>query len=367
MSGDVDRVHSLQTRLASCAIRLAELIAAPALDRDIPAIEAEWDQIERLNAPLSTVYRKLRKSLHDQGKNIQNRALQDEVKSLNRTLRLWDEIGQIVARHMSPPEAELALEATPHPQDALITHIHAALHILANPNEQDEFARNQDCFADIAMDIQSFEHMMSAAYRLLLVQGRAETARFLDIGCGGGTKVFAAARHFPHCDGLEYDPGYARAGQRTLDLILPRRGRVIQGDAAQFDRYGDYDVIYFYRPINNHDLLLEMQTRMVAQARPGTIILAPYNRELEPKKPYPCAQIKGPIFVTGVTQEEADRWHANARRTDTAPIRRPRDLRYDPGLWAPVMNAASLNGVERLNRKLLPEEKTYQVFSAAVT
>lgn len=367
MSPDLERAEALQARLAAHARQVAELIAVPALERDIDAVAAEWDAIERLKAPLGTVYRKLRKTLHQTGKGLQTRALDSEIKAIGHVLRLWEEIGRIVAKHIAAPEAPLALDLDPKPHDALIRHIHDALHILANPNEQDPDAREQNCFADIAMDIQSFEQMMAACRRLLLVQGRVHSARFLDIGCGGGTKVFAAARHFARCDGLEYDPGYARAGQRTLSLIMPGQGEVFEGDALTFENYGDYDVIYFYRPINDHDLLEQMQARVVEQARPGTLIVAPYNRELEPREPYPGAQITGPIFATGIGPAQAEHWHANARRTDIRPIRRPDDLRFDPGPWRVVLEAASYNGATRLARKLLPEDRPYRVFTAAVT
>ena len=367
MNAKLVKAQALLDRLADDVCVMAQLLAEPALSRDAAALSVQWQSIMQFHAPLSSAYRKLRKVTRSTAKSAESRAAQDQVKALHWTLRLWDEMGHIVEQHMDAPAQQITLQQTNHPQDALITYLYAALHILANPNEQHEEARENDCFADIAMDIQKFEQLVTAAYRLLSVQGRTRTARFLDVGCGGATKVLAAARWFDACDGLEYDPGYAKAGQRTLDLLMPGRGQVFEVDALTFDNYGAYDVIYYYRPIANLDLLFEMQTRIVEQAKPGTIILAPYNRFLDPRPPFPCAQIKGPIFVTGVTQEEADIWHANAERTAVAPILRSDDLRKDPGVWRPILEAASYNGSQTVDPKLLPEEKAYQVFSAAET
>lgn len=367
MSPDLGKARALQQDLADMTTDLAQLISVPALSRDTDAIRGLWDDICRCRAPLNALYRKLRKIARDMGKSIESRALHDEVRALNRCLQLWTEIGHMVAHHIEMPETAFDLDFVAAPHDPLISYLYSALHTLANPNQQHESAVDHDCFADIPMDIQRFEMLIFAAYRLLLVQGRADTARFLDVGCGGATKVFAATRVFPKCDGLEYDPGYAEAGERCLQLIAPEAGCVMQSDALAFEDYANYDVIYFYRPISDDEMLSEMQARIVEQARPGTVILAPYTHWLDPRDDFPAAQIKGPIYVTGVTQQEADVWHANARRTAPDLIRRARHLRYDPGFWTPLLAAASYNGATQLDAKLLPSEVRYDGFKAAVT
>lgn len=342
---DLAKSHALQAELLSLTEKFAALIRVPADARDAQAVRALRSDINRCQAPLSSVYRRLRKSTRDLPKSDIQRDTLEEVRNLNRCLRLWSRMDDLMERHIDPVPTELEMYYVATPTDAILTHLHNALHILANPNPQDPDAVDHNCFADIPMDIQRFELLLCAAYRLLLVNGRADTARFLDVGCGGGTKVLAASRVFHKCDGLEYDQGYAKAGQRTLELTAPETGRVMHGDALTFESYADYDVIYFYRPIADDDLLSQMQDRIIAQARPGTILLAPYTKFLDPRTDFPCAKITGPVFVTGMTQDEADLWHENAQRTDTGLITRTRHIRFDPGFWSPVLEAASFNGI----------------------
>ncbi|MEP4196384.1 MAG: hypothetical protein ABJL99_12195 [Aliishimia sp.] len=344
-SRDLAKARALQADLLQLTTKLGKLIAAPASQRDTDAATVLWNDIKRLHAPLNSIYRRLRKSTRDSDKSDAQREAQSEVRNLNRCLRIWDQMDDMIWRHITPEASELQMHRTHTKADETLSFLHAALHLLANPNSQDQDAVDHNCFADIPMGIQLFDLLLSAAYRLLLVQGRADKARFLDVGCGGGTKVLAASRVFPKCDGLEYDQGYAEAGKRTLQLTAPETGQVIHGDALTFDAYADYDVIYFYRPISDDDLLSQMQNRIIEQARLGTIILAPYTKFLEPRKDFPCARITGPVFVTGMSQEDADLWHQNAEHTDTDLIRRKRHMRFDPEFWTPIVEAASYNGV----------------------
>ena len=196
MSTDLGKALALQASLARMTGELASLISVPALERDRDAIEVAWLEISRQRAPLNALYRKLRKTARDMGRDSGARAMSDMVKTLNRCLRHWDEMDALVAHHMDPPEAILELDYVAQPQDPLLTHLYMALHTLANPNQQHDTSSANNYFADIPMEIQRFELLLNAAYRLLLVQGRADAARFLDVGCGGATKGIAAARVF---------------------------------------------------------------------------------------------------------------------------------------------------------------------------
>ncbi len=344
LEADLTKSRDLQDDLSVLIAPVAEKLSVPYTSRDRHGLLREWQQVGRLRAPLNSVYRRLRKQGRDIDRTDGQRDIQNEIKSLNRCLRMWDKMDSLVRRHIDAEPHPLEMYFVPTPRDSTLAFLYTALHTLANPNPQHASSENRNYFADIPMEIQLFDLLLSAAYRLLLVKGRADTARFMDVGCGGATKVLAASRIFPKCDGLEFDPGYAKAGANTLWLTAPETGRVIRGDALKFENYADYDIIYFYRPIADDDLLREMELRIVEQSRKETIILAPYTKFLDPRADFPCAKIAGPVFVTGVTQDEADEWHENARHTDTEIIQRTRHMRFGPGFWSPILEAASFNG-----------------------
>jgi SAM-dependent methyltransferase len=105
-----------------------------------------------------------------------------------------------------------------------------------------------------------------------------KSGRFLDVGCGVGEKVFLAHvfGQFSRCDGLEYDAKTFSVAEFLLDRIQPRDHypiKLMQGDALTFDDYGDYDVVYMYRPMRDHSLMRKLIRRVAAQIKPGAIML----------------------------------------------------------------------------------------------
>jgi protein-L-isoaspartate O-methyltransferase len=262
-----------------------------------------------------------------------------------RRSREWDEMERIVQRHLDPQRKPLLPTSEVTGRDVLLTQLYSALHRLANPTAQDPIAEDHGCFADIAFPILSFDLLMSASYRVSLALNPRRAPRFLDVGCGGGTKVFAATRIFSQADGLEFDPGYADAARRTLQIIGASSSEIFHTDAATFDSYSDYDVIYFYRPMQSDALMEAMEERIIEKARPGTILVAPYDAKPGARDGVNCAQIEGPIFVTGIEQADADQLRYDAEATGTEILSRSADRSFDVGYWAPILDAASFNGV----------------------
>lgn len=88
---------------------------------------------------------------------------------------------------------------------------------------------------------------------------------FLDVGSGIGEKPFIAyaCGQFAKCDGLEYDIRTLAVSQFLLNQLQTDYRYPIHyeaGDAPQFDRYGEYDVIYMFRPMR--DLFLKIGAEM---------------------------------------------------------------------------------------------------------
>ena len=78
---------------------------------------------------------------------------------------------------------------------------------------------------------------------------RFRNLSFFDCGCGIGN-IMLLARYiegFEEVHGIEYDPATYEVAQK---LMFSYNSNVIQGDLAEFDGYGNYDVLYYYTPIS---------------------------------------------------------------------------------------------------------------------
>ena len=279
--------------------------------------------------------------------------LSTRVNLLRIALNRWHLIRDVVAAQAKPRREKLAhaLERVPPTLrtqvdrgDALLD----TLHRLLNPAAQDSAAEAHGCFRDIALSGSRFMEAMHAAYRLRLAM-RAGPTRFLDIGCGGGLKILSAAQFFDVCHGIEYDPGYAEAGARLMRTVEPpehvRSGdlRVFEGDALAFEDYGAYDVLYFYRPIRLEEGMEALERRILDQARPGAILVAPYNGFGMRRGPPDCVHVAGPVFLAGMAQRKAARLRRLAELTGPA-VRPPKDPL--PGVWEPILAASRANGFD---------------------
>ena len=350
MQAEYDEAMALQDRLLGQCEALAEAIAIPASRRDSAAILETWAEINRLRRRMNSAHRRLRthvrkiKAEAERADPAAMRELDSAVKLLGKRLRMWDSMETLVERHVAPEHTDLVPALAETEADALLVHLHRGFHLLANPRDQSQTASDAGCFADIPMRVRNFDLLLCAAYRVLMVLGRSRNARFIDVGCGGATTVFMAERYFTHCDGLEYDADYASAGQRTLSVISNRGGTVYQGDGRTFDYYCSYDVIYFYRPLRNEKMLEEMENHIIKTARPGTILLAPYDFTLSARPGFNCAMLEEPVFITGMTQAEADELRNEACRTGHGILRRSSNFQFDTGFWTPILDAASFNG-----------------------
>lgn len=249
-----------------------------------------------------------------------------------------------------PPQAKLA--QTTYTQMGASDDVFHWLHAMLNPSEQSDAARDHACFPDIALSNSEFHEHLHAAYRVILAQRRDEPVRFLDVGCGGGLKVLTAFRYFPETHGFDFDPAYVDAAN---DLLAKDDGlsyRVFEHDALTFEGYGDYDVIYFYRPISEESLLIEMEQAIAAQARPGTVLVAPYVSFPARHEALGCGHIGGAVYVAGMSQKQANSLRIKAERMgpyivkpDNAPL---------SSVWDPLLDASRSNGFDIPDRYKKP-------------
>lgn len=104
--------------------------------------------------------------------------------------------------------------------------------------------------------------------------------KFVDVGCGIGSKLALAQAFGFVTYGVEIDPELAKIARR---ICYGGSMNIIEGDALEQD-YGEYDVVYFYRPFAEEKLEKRLEQRIVTTAKPGAIILA--NLKCDGMKPW---------------------------------------------------------------------------------
>jgi SAM-dependent methyltransferase len=218
------------------------------------------------------------------------------------------------------------------------------LHAVLNSEQQTEDAYESGCFADIALPNSVFHKHLHAAYRVLLAKGQTDRMRFLDVGCGGGLKVLSALRYFKEADGLDFQQSYVDSACHLLDRAKAKAARAFQADALTFEGYGDYEIIYFYRPIRDNAKIIEMERRIVDLAKPGTLLIAPYCGFAERSKELKCGRVAGQVYMAKTSQRQADQWRRRAEQTGVA-VAYAEEKRV-PTIWTPLLEASRQSGYD---------------------
>lgn len=208
-----------------------------------------------------------------------------------------------------------------------------------------QVGRNAGAFPDTPLPPSQFLTHLHAAWRVLAAQGRAEEARFLDVGCGTGGKVLIAATLFAGADGIEIDPDHAEAAGRLLDPGRIPNARSIHVDAMRFGSYGAYDVVYLYHPINRIEAMAALEAWIARAVRPGTIFIAPYQDFFPRVAEFGLRRVAGPVGVAGLDAEAAGRLAEDATRIGVElPGPRGFGPHSEDGILAPLVYALRLNG-----------------------
>lgn len=185
-----------------------------------------------------------------------------------------------IGRMLERPREPLFPEPSPTDSAArrreVLARGFALLETAASGNLQADHMKDYG-FPFIPLDAEHFVGALQAVWRLLVVLGREQSARYLEVGCGAGAKLFIAREFFAHVEGIELDPGYVERAE-ALGNTPQSDWKVEAADALTFPRYGEFDAIYSYVPIRDPELHNEMERRLLAQAKPGAVILAPMLR-----------------------------------------------------------------------------------------
>jgi len=347
--------EQIEAKLLAHAEDIAAILRRPKPDRDVAEANLSMMKMNGLRPQLRRLLREYEKVLARKDAsfapktNLADGRIDRYFRGVRFRLRQWRMFEQLVEDQIlreggelfpAPPEDDIYFRRISEALSAMET----ALHRLANPNAQSDAARENGYFPDIPLPSDQFIENIHAAYRVCLALGKARPLRFLDVGAGGGTKLTLARLYFDLADGLEYDPGYVAAAERMFEICQAARCRVIEGDGLTFEDYSAYDVIYFYRPIQDTPLLHQLEERIVQQARPGTVLVAPYDPFVARAEELGVPHIARRVYVTGLSEAQADdlRERAEAIGLDVAPpglVTEPR-----VGFWGPVAEVSLANG-----------------------
>lgn len=227
-------------------------------------------------------------------------------------------------------------------QERLNADLLTAMTYALTPAPQTADAVDLGCFPDIPLHAARFMRNIHLAHRMLLARKHAGPARFIDIGCGGGLRVAQAAQIFAVADGLDYDAGYVAAASQAFAALRSTRCRAFLADGMTFDGYAGYDVLYFFEPMYQPELLV-MEARMVGQSRAGVIVIAPGHHFEFRAAGLGLTRIHDAVYV-----KDTDTAALVAETRRMGPHVASPDHRLPPvaGWVAPLWRACLLNGID---------------------
>lgn len=273
-------------------------------------------------------------------------ALRARIATLRGHLALWPSVEQLIYRQA--PSSPIPLERPSTPETALadaqmglMEDLIADLGPMLEAPSQSAEAHGHGCFGDIALPHGRFTSDIHIAYRLRLAMAPDAPTQFLDIGCGSGMKVLAAARVFEMAHGLEFDAGFAAAAERAFARARRSNLRVTQGDALVFEDYARYDVLYFFQPMREPERLAMLEDRIAASVRPGTVLIAPYRQFNLRHEALGCTQVAGSVYLAGLGLDAAERAIEHALHIGPYVAQR-QNVRLGP--WSEIVAASHKNG-----------------------
>ncbi len=272
--------------------------------------------------------------------------LNAEVFKTRSWINQWNNIETLVRQQIPPKRRELYRQPG-NTEDVTLSQLRAYDEVflefqrILNTYEQDKKAQDYGCFSDISTPNSVFIEHALAAHRLFLAQRRRGPTRFIDVGCGGGTKVATASQFFDYCVGLEFDPGYAAAARDLLGKPNFRNCSVTEGDALEFVDYDSFDVIFFYRPMRYIEPLKKLENKIVKDARPGAILVAPYEQFIHRYEELGCARVAHHLYLAKTSQTDAD---TLLREAEMTGVYYKRNIPLVPGGWQAIVEASLAKG-----------------------
>lgn len=98
--------------------------------------------------------------------------------------------------------------------------------------------------------------------------GGIENKKFLDVGSGVGVICGIAKLHGMHSEGIEINPIYVELSKNLFPSV-----KIHQMNIENFQNFSDYDVIFYYLPYNNEELMNALRARIESQMKVGAYII----------------------------------------------------------------------------------------------
>lgn len=124
----------------------------------------------------------------------------------------------------------------------------------------------------VAMDTrQVYAQLCFVRDYLVLAEEPGDSPRptLLDIGCGIGNILLFAEQLGFEVYGIEKDPYPCSIAQRLFG-----EEKVGQHDIWSFERYGDFDVLYYFRPFSDREPQRRFEAMIEKRLRPGGLLIA---------------------------------------------------------------------------------------------
>lgn len=329
---------------------ISTILSEPPSDERSARLRAIWPKMAAREIEYTTAVRQMRNSLASQTNEgpLDAARRRDLAHKGPAIAEAWPRIARLIDRQMRsssfPPLVTEVSEPVSVVQNSPLNYLMTVVSKLANPAVHSENPHAETHYGDIPLSGAYFLNLLQAASRVALAQDRRGPLRFLDVGCGGGSKVIAASAMFDVAHGIELDAACVNHAKAFLNRIGAEGPQITQADALQFGDYSSYDIIYFYRPMKAGHLALELEDRIVSQVAPGTILIAPLNASMARRSD--ACQIADVIYVAhqdvGITRDIAQR--ALTKGAEGRLV--ARDPLQSLGFWDPIIGQSRRNGFD---------------------
>ena len=144
----------------------------------------------------------------------------------------------------------------------------------------------------VPMDTRQAYDQIKLAQRLVLTP----KPTFMDVGCGIGNVMLMAELMDFEVYGIEKDEYPFKIAQKLMGKEL-----VAQDDIWAFDRFDQFDVIYYFRPFSEKSLQYKFEALMEEKLKSGGILIAnrKMNMDIDENPKFKRIDEMMPVWVKG--------------------------------------------------------------------